>query len=116
MPFTPILTALCHRHEVIRGAIFCDEEGERVERVCPDSSLDEFDLDIAGASFASLLPYLTGQDAESSIRVAFEDDAYWVQLLVDGYFLLVIAQRGDGRDYALRQDLHDVGASIIAHM
>ncbi len=116
MPFRPLLKTLCAQHPVVRGVIFCDEEGERVERMCNDETFTEFDLDIAGASFASLMPVLTHGYQESSIRVVFEQDAYWVQLLVEGYFLLVVARHGDGRNLALEQDLHQTGRQIISYM
>ncbi|MCP4499848.1 MAG: hypothetical protein GY822_07790 [Deltaproteobacteria bacterium] len=116
MPFRPLLQKLCEQHQTIRGVIFCDEEGERIERLCNDDSLSEFDLDIAGASLATLMPMLANGYQEGSIRVLFDQDAYWIQLLVEGYFLLVVTHQGDGRDLALEQDLHQMRSRIISHM
>lgn len=117
MPFRAILGGFsAHHEEVVRGVIFCDEEGERVESFVSDPGLDPFDLDIAGASFASLVPFIAGQDPNTLVRVMFDGNVTWVRLLKDGYYVLVLTSGGTGCDHAITQTIDALADGLVAHM
>ena len=91
MSFSPILRGLAQDHPAIRGVVFCDEEGEKVDSHIADPGLDDFDLDIAGASFATLVPMMQQQDGRAQLRVNNKQGLIWMQMLDEHYYLLVLS-------------------------
>ncbi len=91
MSFSSILRGLAQDHPAIRGVVFCDEEGEKVEGHIADPALDAFELDIAGASFATLVPMLQMQDGRAQLRVHHGRGLIWMQMLTEHYYLLVLS-------------------------
>ncbi len=89
MPLGAILKGIASEVESLKGAIFCDEEGERVWAHVAEAGIDPFDLDIRGASFASLIPQLRNQGPRLVARVKTKGEVMWLQLLEDGYYLLL---------------------------
>lgn len=98
MEFRAVLKGLTAHHDsLVRGAVFCDEEGERVEAIVNDPDLDSFELDVAGASYAPVV-HLLGDTADGArLRVVHEDGVVWLEVLQNRYYLLVLVVR-DGLD------------------
>lgn len=128
MPFRAILAGLLAHHAArVRGAVFCDEEGERVESLINDAALDAYDLDLCGASYASVAAMvasseLVARDGEAGcgfgalrIRVLHPGAVVWLQGLARGYYLVVLTAR-DGRDATIEPVLDEVAEALIAHM
>ena len=117
MPFRAMLNGFAARHKsVVRGVIFCDEEGERVEGLVCDPALDPFDLDIAGASYATLIPLMAEQGTSSLVRITFVDGVTWLQLLQDGYYVLVLTTKHYGTENEIALTIGDLAEGIIEHM
>ncbi len=112
MPFRAVLTELVRQAPFVRGAVFCDYEGERIEAVLNDPALDTFALDLTGASYARVVEQLASQ-AGAQLRVLHDDDVVWVQLIRDGYYVVLLSRRG-GRDLSLTGPLRDVGDALRA--
>lgn len=96
MTFSSILKGLAQDHPAIRGVVFCDEEGEKVDSHIADPALDDFDLLIAGASFATLVPLLQqqAQHGRARLRVNHGEGLIWMQMLDEHYYLLVLSHHG----------------------
>jgi hypothetical protein len=115
MPFRAVLKGLCARHEtVVRGAVFCDEEGERVEALLNDPELDPYELDLAGASYATVLPLLSTSSG-ARMRVLHADQVVWLQVIRDGYFVVVLTRR-TGHSVTLTPVLDEVAHALEALM
>lgn len=103
MPFAPILDALLDAagpHAL--GAVFCDDEGERVaRRIRADAAatLDAFSLDIAGAAMSAVAARVAARFSAIPtqelvvLKVVYGAHALWVAPLVAGYYVVVVADR-----------------------
>ena len=111
MPFRMILETLVETHApLVRAAIFCDEEGERVDTFALPG-IDAYDVDLLGASFA---PVALAVPPGSCLRVVHPDRVYWLATVESGCYLVVLcAPVGDG---AVRGDLPRAVAALAAHM
>lgn len=117
MPFQPILRRVVALHpELVRAVVFCDYEGERVDGYTADPSLDQFDVDILGASFASVLPQLTGVSAQARMRVVQPEQVVWIQQLIDGYYLVVMTRRVHAADLQVVPALQAAAKALIEQM
>ena len=90
MPFRAILETLVHSNSpAVRGAIFCDYEGERVDACC--GNVDPFVMDVTGATCAATAAaMLRGQ----RLRVVMGDDVLWIVMVDQGYYLVVFCRPG----------------------
>lgn len=111
MPFQAILSTLIDSYApVARAAIFCDDQGERVDAHALPEVLP-FDLALLGASYA---PIARCVPEGSCLRVAHCEHVVWLATVADGYYLVVLCARaGDG---AVRFDLPRAVAALAAHM
>lgn len=111
VPFRAILETLLAEHEpVVRGAIFCDDDGERVDSYAgPGCSVE--DLDLLGASMATVAP-LVPQGA--CLRTMLADRCVWLATVEGGCFLVVLCE--PTRDGIVRADLPRAVAALAAHM
>lgn len=121
MPFRAILTELVARPgSVLRGAIFCDDEGERIEAVLAppvltEPALDPYRLDLVGASYAIVL-HLLGEDRdEAQLRIVHEREVVWVQGITGGYYLVALASRR-GLDPCIGTPLRQAARALRAHL
>ncbi|MBI1947061.1 MAG: hypothetical protein HYS27_15295 [Deltaproteobacteria bacterium] len=111
MPFRSILETLLAEHEpVVRGAIFCDDEGERVDS-CGVAGCDDEELALLGASIATVAPMIP---KDTCLRVVLSSSVVWVATVESGCFLVVSCARG--RDGVVRADLPRAVAALAAHM
>jgi hypothetical protein len=111
VPFAAILSTLVEEHApVVKGAIFCDEEGEKVDAFSI-AGVDAFDLDLLGAACA---PVASTLRAGAAVRMLLDDRAVWLCNVDGGYYLLVLADRS--RDGIIRFDMLRAVAALAAHM
>lgn len=111
VPFRAILETLLAEHEpIVRGAIFCDDEGERVDSYTGPGCSAE-DLDLLGASMATVAP-LVPQGA--CLRTLLADGCVWLATVEGGCFLVVLCD--PTRDGIVRADLPRAVAALAAHM
>jgi hypothetical protein len=116
MPFRSILAGIAALHDAsVRGAIFCDEEGERVEAVLNDPELETFDLDLHGASYAGVVQGIERQYPAARLRIKTEGMTTWLQLVRDGYYVVVLT-RGTGLDHALDPLLEEIRHALLELM
>jgi hypothetical protein len=109
MPFRAILDTLVDAHApAVRGAVFCDHEGERIDACCGD--LTPFELDVVGASFAAAVEQL---NTGTQLRLVAED-AYWIVVVAEGCYLVVVCRRG--HDHACKADLPSISSALAAYM
>jgi hypothetical protein len=112
MPFRAVLKGLLARHqEGVRGAVFCDEEGERVEALINDPRLDPYDLDLAGASYASVVNLLGTDGDGARMRIVLRDEVVWLQVIKNRYYVLLLTVR-DGYDVTVAPLLDEVGHAL----
>jgi hypothetical protein len=112
VPFRAILETLVLNHAPrVRAAVFCDEEGERVEQFAA-SGLDPYDVDLAGASFA---PIASSVPMGACLRVAHSDRVHWIAGVSSGCYLVVVCA-SHGCDGAVRRDLSRTVAALASHM
>lgn len=105
-----ILQTLVETHApTVRGAILCDHEGERIEAYSADMS--RFDLDVAGASFAT--PTFGLEDG-TRLRLIVDDTVYWILMVSQGCYLVVCCRRGE--DLACRADFAGVAEALTAYI
>lgn len=98
-------------HEpAVRGAIFCDDEGERVASYAADGR-DDDKLALLGASMATIAPMVPDG---SCLRSALPDTVVWFANVASGCFLVVLC--APARDGAVRRDLTRTVAALAAHM
>lgn len=110
MPFRSILETLVVTHAPgVRGAVFCDHEGERIDACCGD--LTAFDLDIIGASFAAMVERLP---KAAQLRLVLDQDCYWIVVVDEGCYLVVVCRRG--HDFACKADLPSIASALAAYM
>lgn len=111
MPFRAILETLLAEHEpIVRGAIFCDDEGERVDCYAGDGcSVGE--LDLLGASMATVAPMIP---QGACMRTVLADSVVWLATVDGGCFLVVLC--APVRDGIVRADLPRAVAALAAHM
>ncbi len=111
MPFRAILETLVHAHHpIVRGAIFCDDNGERVDAwVHNDADLD--DLVLAGAAYAAVVRNLP---ASSALAVSDVDRTVWIATVEGGYYLLAVC--APTLAASIRRVLPSVVAALAAHM
>lgn len=114
MTFRPILAGLALEHPAIRGMVFCDDEGERVDSHIADPGLDAYELDVAGACYATLAPLLARQGARR-LRVVHGRGLIWMQMLTPRYYLLVLT-RPSATDGLLGPHLDSVAEAIVMQM
>ena len=111
MPFSAILSTLVEEHApVIRAAIFCDEEGEKVDSFAIDG-VEAFDLDLLGAACAPVASSLPGG---SAVRMLLDDKSVWLANVDSGYYLIVLSERS--KDGVVRADVLRAVAALAAHM
>lgn len=110
MPFRAALVSLVAKAPSVRGAVFCDFEGERVESVLSDPTLDPFDLDLVGASYAHVVEQL-GPETDAQLRVVHPHGVVWVQPVAEGYYILLLA-RPSARDLMLQAPLRELGRAL----
>jgi hypothetical protein len=116
MPFRSILKTLAtSQGALVRGAVFCDELGERVERWAEPGAIDLYELDVAGASFAPIVAQHLPKGVASRLRVVVDDGVVWLGALANGYYLVVLARRSP-QEARLRRALDDALGALIAHM
>ena len=110
MPFRAILESLVVTHAPgVRGAVFCDAEGERIDACCGE--LAPYDLDIIGASFAAVVESLHhGQQ----LRLVIDGDVIWIVTVDQGCYLVVCCRRG--QDFACKADLPSIAGALVAYM
>ena len=111
VPFRAILETLLAEHEpIVRGAIFCDDEGERVDSFTgPGSTTGE--LDLIGASMATVAPMIP---QGACLRTVLGGSVLWLATVEGGCFLVV--QCAPVRDGTVRADLPRAVAALAAHM
>ncbi len=109
MPFRAILETLVATHPGVRGAVFCDHEGERIDACCGD--LTAFELDVVGASFAAMVERLP---KAAQLRLVLETDCYWIVVVDEGCYLVVVCRRG--QDFACKADLPSVAGALATYM
>lgn len=111
MPFRAILETLLAEHEpVVLGAIFCDDEGERVDAFAGQGCSAE-ELDLLGASMATVTPLLP---QGATLRTVVGDRVVWLATVESGCFLVVLC--APVRDGIVRADLPRAVAALAAHM
>lgn len=111
MPIQAVLADLvAQAPDAIRGAVFCDYEGERVDSVINDPTLDAFELDLTGASYATLLDQLRITE-DAQLRVVHPSDVTWVQVVAEGYYVVLLTRR-NGLDTTLAAPLRQVGYAL----
>ena len=116
MPFRSILKTLAtSQASLVRGVVFCDELGERVERWTDDDTLDLYELDIAGASFAPIVAQLLPHGVGSRMRVVVDSGVVWLIALPSGYYLVVLVRRATTEGVFTRA-LDDAAGALQAHM
>ena len=120
MPFRAILKTLVTSQPAhVRGVVFCDELGERVERWAHDGEIDPFELDVAGASFApiaaQIVPTLAPSHTHTSMRMVVDDGVVWLGTLASGYYVVVLGRRAPG-DVVIVRALADALGAIEANM
>lgn len=94
------------------GAVFCDDEGERIEALSSGCDVDLYTLDLAAASFASLAPQLPLDD-DALLRVTYGAHMAWVQRVPDRYLLVLLAQRS-ARGGALEPRVREAGRALAS--
>ena len=99
----------------VRGVIFCDEQGERVSQVLLDAQMEVYDLDVIGATYAQILWDLSKYDPQGQLRLVTDDHVTYLQLVRDGYYLVVMVGR-DGLDGRIRSHLKKAARHISADM
>ncbi len=111
MPFQAILLTLIETHRpAARAAIFCDDQGERVDSFAlPD--IAQFDVALLGAAYA---PVARSVPPGSCMRVLHPDRTVWVATVAGGYYLVVLCDLV--RDGGVRLDLPRAVAALAAHM
>lgn len=122
MTFRTILQRLLLQTETpVRLAIFCDEEGERVAAVRGDPALSLFDIDLVGASYASVA-LLCGADgsgpsdlSDLRVRIVYPDRITWLWGVASGYYL-VVESSSDGRANKIQPLLDDICVALRAEM
>jgi hypothetical protein len=108
MSFREILQALVEVHApAVRGSIFCDEEGERVDAASHD--IDPWDLDVLGASWA---PALQALPPGTRLRARLGGELHHVWLIQSGYFVVVVCRD----DATVRAALPAFIDALAAHM
>ena len=111
MVFRDILHTLVETHSpALTAAIFCDEEGERVDSYALDG-VDPFDLDLMGAACAIVASTVP---PGSCVRFLLDTQAVWIATVESGYYLLALSARS--KDGAVRFDLPRAVAALAAHM
>jgi hypothetical protein len=111
LEFGAILATLVETHApALSAAIFCDEEGERVDSFALDG-VDKYDLELMGAALANVARTIP---AGIAVRVLFDGRAVWMTTVESGYYLIAFAQRS--RDGAVKFDLPRAVAALAAHM
>lgn len=111
VPFRSILATLLTEHEpVVRGAIFCDDEGERVDSFAGDGCHDD-ELLLLGASMATVAPMIP---RGACLRTVLSDAVVWLATVDCGCFLVVLC--APVRDGTLRVGLPRAVAALAAHM
>lgn len=119
MGFKAILETLVEGNpDIVLGAIFCDDEGERVDAYrnqALDPALDPYQLDLMGAAYA---PVVCPLPPGSVLRVLHgaerEQRVIWVATVDGGYYLLAVCHAP--RAGALRDELPRAVAALAAHM
>jgi hypothetical protein len=114
MSFRRILQDLVTQ-ATLRGAILCDEEGERIDAAIRDPALGQYELDLLGASYAIVLHLLKDARADTMLRIVHEGSVVCIQGIVEGYYLVVLADR-DGRDPRVRLPLGAAARALRAHL
>ena len=111
MPFHSILSTLIETHRpTARAAIFCDDEGERVDSFAlPD--IAAFDVALLGAALA---PVARSVPPGSCMRILQLDRTVWVATVEGGYYLVVLCDVV--KDGGVRLDLPRAVAALAAHM
>jgi glycosyltransferase A (GT-A) superfamily protein (DUF2064 family) len=111
VPFRAILETLLIEHAPrMRGAIFCDDEGERVDAARVDE-LGAYDLDLLGAAYA---PVAAALGADACLRITHEGQVLWIATVSGGYYLLAVCTaRASG---SVRDELPRAVAALAAHM
>ena len=110
MPFRAILETLVVTHAPgVRGAVFCDHEGERIDACCGE--LTAFDLDVIGASFAAVAESL---HPRQHLRMVMDEDIFWIVMVEEGCYLVVCCRRG--QDFACKADLPSIASALVAYM
>jgi hypothetical protein len=111
VPFQAILSTLIETHRpAARAAIFCDDEGERVDS-CALPDIDSFDVALLGAAYA---PVARSVPPGSCMRVLHPDRTVWVATVEGGYYLVVLCDLV--HDGGVRLDLPRAVAALAAHM
>lgn len=115
MPFRSILGGFAVKHPHVRAVVFCDEEGERVESVVVDATVDPYDLDVLGASLAPLAPTLARQGSETCVRIVRAADVVWIRSVSDRYYVVAWTRRTFA-DLRVGDGLDDVAHALRVHM
>jgi hypothetical protein len=111
LEFTAILSTLVETHApMVRAAIFCDDEGERVGSFAIDG-VDAFELDLLGAAYA---PVAARMEPGTCMRVAHLERVVWVATVEGGCYMVV--ECVPGVDGVLRTELPRAVAALAAHM
>jgi hypothetical protein len=115
--FKAILETLVESYPAtVLGAIFCDDEGEKVDAY-HQPTLDAYDLDLLGAAYAGVVGELAPQSVLRVVHTQPESGAgriVWVANVESGYYLLAVCN-GAGAG-ALRDELPRAVAALAAHM
>jgi hypothetical protein len=111
VPFQAILSTLIETHQpAARAAIFCDDEGERVDSFALPE-IEQFDIALLGAAYA---PVARSVPPGSCLRVVHPEKTVWVATVEGGYYLVVLCD--PLRDGGVRLDLPRAVAALAAHM
>jgi hypothetical protein len=115
VPFREILSTLIAEHApTARAAIFCDDDGEKVDAYALEG-IDSFDVDLMGAAYARVAATVP---LGSCVRVAHPEKTVWLAPIDCGYYLVVLCAVPSARgvDGAMRADLPRAVAALAAHM
>jgi len=115
MPFRAILETFVRSHPEVRGVIFCDEEGERVDAAIAEGNENFFELEVTGASLATILRQLERYGTGSSLRTRHHDRTVMTQLIESGYYVTALCERSSV-EARLVHDLAEVAEALREHM
>jgi hypothetical protein len=98
MSIQALVEGLTAREPMVRGIIFCDEEGERVMAAvsAPDAgqAMQQEALDIVGASLAPTARCLQAGYRAKRFFLQCEGSQIWVGCMRSGYYLVVLLDEG----------------------
>jgi hypothetical protein len=113
--FRAILETLVEANpDIVLGAIFCDDEGEKVDAYHV-AALDAYELALMGAAYAPVVfPLKPGSVLRVLHGLEGPQRVIWVATIEGGYYLLAVCHAP--RAGAVRDELPRAVAALAAHM